>query len=92
MLAFTIPDQRENAFVKDGLNGAPGLIDFKILEDPHQPRVRALQVETVSGTFTLAFDARAAMALATALVGAALAIEPALKENFVERVHERPES
>jgi hypothetical protein len=32
------------------------------------------------------------MALATALVGAALAIEPALKENFVERVHERPES
>jgi hypothetical protein len=77
-----------NSIVKDGLNHAPGLLDFKILADPTQPRVRALQVETAGGgIFTLAFDGRSAMALATALVSAALAIDPTLKENFIEHIN-----
>jgi hypothetical protein len=88
MLAFSDLQTDENAFVIDGLNDAPGLMDFEILEDPRQPRVRALKVETAGGsTFTLAFDARVAMALATALVSAALAIDPTLKENFVEHIN-----
>ena len=75
--------------VGDRLNDAPGLLGFEILEDPQQPRVRALEVRTADGgTFTLAFDARVAMALATALISAALSIAPTLKENFIEYVNE----
>src|SRR5262249_39551642 len=75
------------SFLADGLNGAPGVKGFQVLEDPTQPRVRALQIETAGGgTFTLAVDAKVAMALATALISLALKIDPALKEQFVERV------
>ncbi len=85
MLAFSDVQTDENAFV---MNDAPGVMGFQILEDPRQPRVRALQVETAGGgTFTLALDARVAMALATTLVSAALAIDPTLKENFIEHVN-----
>jgi hypothetical protein len=82
------PQSPGKPFVTDGLNDAPGLLGFKILADPTQPRVRALQVETTGGDiFTVAFDGRSAMALATALVSAALAIDPTLKENFKEHIN-----
>jgi hypothetical protein len=74
----------------DGLNGAPGILNFRIQTDPGQPRVRALQVETTVGTFTVAFDPRIAMALATALISEALVIDPSLKENFIGHANKSP--
>jgi len=66
----------------DPLRNAHGLLDFEILADPNQPRVRAVHLETADGgTFTFTIDPRTAMALATALIGVALAIDPTLKEK-----------
>jgi hypothetical protein len=76
--------------VTDGLNGAPGILNFRIQKDPGQPRVRALQVETTVGTFTVAFDPRIAVALATTLISEALAIDPSLKENFIGHANKSP--
>jgi len=85
VLAFSDLDPDENAFVKDGLNDAPGVRVFQVLEDPRQPRVRALQIETAGGgTFTLTLDAKVAMALASALISVALTLDPTLKETLVE--------
>jgi hypothetical protein len=86
--SHSAPQWPMESIVTDGLNDAPGLLGFKILADPTQPRVRALQVKTAGGgIFTLAFDGRTAMALATALISAALAIDPTLKENFIEHIN-----
>src|SRR6266700_4134439 len=53
----------------DPLRNAYGVVDFEILADPKQPRVRAVHIETGDGrTFTFAIDARTAMALASALI------------------------
>ncbi len=93
----------------DPLRNAYGVVDFEILADPKQPRVRAVHIETGDGrtftfakqprvravhietgdgrTFTFAIDARTAMALASALIGAALTIDPTLKEHLGERPH-----
>jgi hypothetical protein len=86
VLAFSDLDPDENnAFVKDGLNDARGVRGFHVLEDPRQPRVRALQIETAGGgTFTLALDAKVAMALASALISVALILDHTLKETLVE--------
>jgi len=72
----------------DPLRNAYGVVDFEILADPKQPRVRAVHIETGDGrTFTFAIDPRTAMALASALIGAALTIDPTLKEHLGERPH-----
>ncbi len=72
----------------DPLRNAYGLVDFEILADPRQPRVRAVHIETSDGgRFTFAIDPRTAMALASALISAALAIDPTLKEQVGERPH-----
>jgi hypothetical protein len=93
MVMFTDPQAHDvlrwlkSAPMKDRLNGAHGVLNFQILADPNQPRVRGLQIETAGGTFALAIDAKVAMGLATALISAALAIDPTLKEAFVEHVN-----
>jgi hypothetical protein len=73
--------------IQDPLETAHGVLHVEVLTDPNQPRVRGLRIETAGGgIFTLALDARTAMGLATACISAALAIEPALGDKFVERV------
>ncbi len=77
MSVLTSPDPLRNAY---------GIVDFEILADPNQPRVRAVHIKTGDGgTFTFAIDPRTAMALASALIAAALAIDPTLKEHLAER-------
>jgi len=77
MSVLTSPDPLRNAY---------GIVDFEILADPNQPRVRAVHIKTGDGgTFTFAIDPRTAMALASALIAAALAINPTLKEHLAER-------
>jgi len=48
MSVLTSPDPLRNAY---------GIVDFEILADPNQPRVRAVHIKTGDGgTFTFAID------------------------------------
>ncbi len=72
----------------DPLRNAYGVVDLEILADPKQPRVGAVHIETADGgTFTFAIDPRTAMALASALIRAALTMDPSLRECLTNPRH-----